>query len=99
MTPAGFPVSPIPVRMVATAYSSWVATSVPVRPASLGTPAKTVTMSEFLHAVAYLLTYLLPVTPPWLAEDAEIEFPSGENTELKRSPFKAWSRTVYSHTC
>ena len=25
--------------------------------------------------------------------------PSGENTELKRSPFKAWSRSVYSHTC
>ena len=25
--------------------------------------------------------------------------PSGANTELKRSPFKAWSRSVYSHTC
>ena len=23
----------------------------------------------------------------------------GENTQLKRSPFKAWSRSVYSHTC
>ena len=99
MTPAGFPVSPIPVRMVATAYSSWVATSVPVRPASLGTPAKTVTMSEFLHAVAYLLTHLLPVTRQWGAEDAEVKVPSGENTELECSPFKAWSRPVYSHTC
>ena len=35
----------------------------------------------------------------WGAADAEIKVPSGENTELKRSPFKAWSRSVYSHTC
>ena len=32
------------------------------------------------------------------AADAEIKVPSGENTELKRSPFKAWSKSVYSHT-
>ena len=31
--------------------------------------------------------------------DAEIKVPSGENTELYRSPFKAWSRSVHSHTC
>ena len=31
--------------------------------------------------------------------DTEIKVPSGENTELKHSPFKAWSRSVYSHTC
>ena len=37
--------------------------------------------------------------PQWGAADAEIEVPSGENTELKRSPFIAWSRSVYSHTC
>ena len=37
--------------------------------------------------------------PQWGAEDAEIKVRSGENTELKRSPFKAWSRSVYSHTC
>ena len=30
----------------------------------------------------------------WTAADA-----SDENTELKGSPFKAWSRSVYSHTC
>ena len=43
----------------------------------------------------------VPSTPQWGAVDAEIKVPSGENTELKRSPFKlkAWSRTVYSHTC
>ena len=35
----------------------------------------------------------------WGTADAEIKVPSGENTELKRSPFKAWSRSVYSHTC
>ena len=32
------------------------------------------------------------------AADAEIKVLSVENTELKRSPFKAWSRSVYSHT-
>ena len=37
-------------------------------------------------------------TPQWGAADAEIKIPSGENTELKRSPFKAWSKSVYSHT-
>ena len=39
------------------------------------------------------------MTPQWGAADAEIKVPSGENTELKRSIFKAWSRSVYSHTC
>ena len=33
--------------------------------------------------------------PQWGAADAEIKVPSGENTELKRSPFKAWSRSIY----
>ena len=37
--------------------------------------------------------------PKWGAADAEIKVPSGENTELKRSPFKAWGRSVYSYTC
>ena len=37
--------------------------------------------------------------PQWGAADAEIKVPSGENTELKRSPFQAWSRSVYSLTC
>ena len=35
----------------------------------------------------------------WVAAVAEIKIPSCENTELKHSPFKAWSRSVYSHTC
>ena len=38
------------------------------------------------------------LTPQWGAADAEIKVPSGENTELKRSPFKAWSRSVYCQT-
>ena len=37
--------------------------------------------------------------PQWRAADAEIKVPSGENTELERSPFKAWSRSVCSPTC
>ena len=39
------------------------------------------------------------VAPQWGAADAEIKVPSNENTELKHSPFKAWSRSVYSRTC
>ena len=38
-------------------------------------------------------------TSQWGAVDTEIKVPSGENTELKHSPFKACSRSVYSHTC
>ena len=41
----------------------------------------------------------LYTSPQWGAVDAEIKVPSGESTELKRSPFKAWSKYVYSHTC
>ena len=39
------------------------------------------------------------LAPHWGAADVEIKVPSGENTELKRSSFKAWSRSAYSHTC
>ena len=39
------------------------------------------------------------MVPPWGAADAEIKVQSVENTELKGSPFKTWSRSVYSHTC
>ena len=38
-------------------------------------------------------------SPKWGAAHTEIKVPSGENTELKRSPFKALSRSVYSYTC
>ena len=37
--------------------------------------------------------------PQWGAADAEIKVPSGDNTELKCSPFKAWSRSVCRQTC
>ena len=39
------------------------------------------------------------VTPQWRAEHAEIKVPSVQNTELKGSLFKAWSRSVYCYTC
>ena len=50
----------------------------------------------YLFTSSRVFTCLLPQGG---AADAEIKVPSGENTELKRSPFKAWSRLVYSHTC
>ena len=37
--------------------------------------------------------------PQWGAADAEIKVPSDKNTKLKRSPFKAWSRSAYSTCC
>ena len=45
------------------------------------------------------LASFLAVPPQWGAADAKIKVPSGENTDLKRCPFKAWSRSVYSQTC
>ena len=36
--------------------------------------------------------------PKWTAADAEFKIPSDEKTELKRSTFRAWSRSVYCHT-
>ena len=49
--------------------------------------------------VVCLFSFSAAITPQWGAADAEIKVPSGENTELKRSPFQAWSRSVYSHIC
>ena len=50
--------------------------------------------------ILYQLTFLvIVVLPQWGAADAEIKVPSGENTELRCSPFKALGRSVYSHTC
>ena len=49
--------------------------------------------------LSFLLTFLFVSVPQWGAADAEIKVPFSENTELKRSLFKAWSRSVYSHTC
>ena len=37
--------------------------------------------------------------PQWGAADAEIKVPPDENTELKGSPFEAWSRSVYCYAC
>ena len=41
----------------------------------------------------------LPITPQWGAADAEIKVPSDENSEIKGSPFKAYSTSVYCHAC
>ena len=48
--------------------------------------------------VLFCYIYLLAQAPRWGAADAEIKVLFGDNTELKRSPFKVWSRSVYSHT-
>ena len=52
-----------------------------------------------LNIYGWLASCYDRLTPQWGTAGAEIKVPSGENTELKRSPFKAWSRSVYSRTC
>ena len=44
-----------------------------------------------------LLVRLQLNSPEWGAVDAQVT--SVENTELEGSPFKAFGRSVYSHTC
>ena len=47
----------------------------------------------------YVCKYVCMHVPAVGAADAEIKVQSVENTELEGSPFKAWGRSVYSHTC
>ena len=52
--------------------------------------------SKCVHFIVIVSSDHFPcVTLQWGAVEAEIKVPSGENTELKRSPFIAWSRSVY----
>ena len=59
---------------------------------------KSLSFLLFLYRTLLLRTYCLCNSPQWGDTDAEIKVPSGENTELNRSPFKVWSRSVYGHT-
>ena len=56
---------------------------------------KFLAMWSFLCSVSFSLS-LFPCSGELRTQKL---VPSGENTELKRSPFKAWSRSAYSHTC
>ena len=52
-----------------------------------------------IHAMLTSMDFFLANSYPsgplqWGAADAEIKVPSGENTELKRSPFETCSRSV-----
>ena len=51
----------------------------------------------YCYLIFYFFSFFF--SPQWGAADAEIKVPSVENRELKGSPFKARSRSVYSHTC
>ena len=51
-----------------------------------------------LHYYAIFI-YFTTVSPAVGSCGRRIKVPSAENTELNRFPFKAWSRSVYSHTC
>ena len=52
---------------------------------SINSPVNSL-LSFFL---SFLFFHSSSSSPQWGAADAEIKVPSGENTELKRSPFKA----------
>ena len=64
-------------------------------------PSSAITEPRYLKlvTVSSFCPFTLIPLPAVGAADAKIKVPSGENTELKRSPFKVWSRSVYSHTC
>ena len=63
-------------------------------------------MNSYVHLVfgklftcVCLARFVIFVFLQWRASDTDIIVSFGENTELKHSPFRAWSRSVYSHTC
>ena len=61
-------------------------------------PQHEIVLCPLAHELLFtIFAFLMFLPPQWGAADAEIKVPSGENTELKRSPFKAWSKSVYSH--
>ena len=52
-----------------------------------------------LFSVGHVADPCLFWTPQWGTTDAEIKDLSVEKSELKGSPYKAWSRSVNSHAC
>ena len=54
-------------------------------------------LKRFDNSLALHSPVLSSDDPQWGAAEAEIKVPSDENTELKRSSFKVWSRSVYGH--
>ena len=50
-----------------------------------------------IFALSFILFFSRPILQ-WGAADAEIKVPSDEHAELKGSPFKAWGRSVHSHS-
>ena len=69
----------------------------------LSAPQLASCLRSFWSDHCVVLCWLVECTLTWTlqlgAVHAEIKVPSGENTELKRTPFRAWSRSVYSHAC
>ena len=64
-------------------------------------PTSPIAFSSWTLILLFFLLLLLPSfeAPQWGTADAEIKVSSDENTELKDSPSKAWSRSVYCHSC
>ena len=92
--------------MAAARTTPWGASKLPPQchePHHCRTRRKGIRHSRFLCSSSFmsllLFQHCFHITPQWRAADAGIKIPSGENTEVKHSPFKAWSRSVYSHAC
>ena len=49
------------------------------------------------HMIVLSIIRRITTTQRWGAADGEIKVSSDEHTELKHSPFKPWSRSVYRH--
>ena len=61
--------------------------------------SEAIQLQGVLHVCFWNCVKCFGEAPQWGAADAEIKVPSGKNTELKRSPFKALRRSIHSHTC
>ena len=59
------------------------------------------TIGVVVNIIIFLISAPSPLPLPHSGElrTQKLKVPSGENKELKCSPFKTWSRSVYNHTC
>ena len=59
------------------------------------------TIGVVVNIIIFLISAPPPLPLPHSGElrTQKLKVPSGENKELKCSPFKTWSRSVYNHTC
>ena len=61
-------------------------------------PLSVSTQCHVILSIPVPRPYYVYTCSPFCLQTQKLKSQQGENTELKRSTFKAWSRSVYSHT-